>query len=62
LGDKDDGKVIDDLKKSGIDVITVDRIFKEYKDPMEKYKIEVDNHPTRLANERLAKYLLEYVK
>jgi hypothetical protein len=62
LGDKDDGKVIDDLKKSRIDVITVDQIFKEYKDPMEKYKIEVDNHPTKLANERLAKYLLEYIK
>lgn len=62
FGDKDDGKVIDDLKKSGIDVITVDQIFKEYKDPMEKYMIEVDNHPTKLANERLAKYLLEYIK
>ena len=62
LGDKDDGKVIDDLKKSGIDVITVDQIFKEYKDPMEKYMIEVDNHPTKLANERLAQYLLEYIK
>jgi len=62
FGDKDDGKVIDDLKKSAIDIITVDQIFKEYKDPMEKYMIEVDNHPTKLANERLAKYLLEYIK
>jgi hypothetical protein len=62
FGDKDDGKVIDDLKKGGIDVITVDQIFKEYKDPMEKYMIEVDNHPTKLANERLARYLLDYIK
>jgi hypothetical protein len=62
FGDKDDGKVIDDLKKGGIDVITVDQIFKEYKDPMEKYLIEVDNHPTKLANERLARYLLDYIK
>jgi hypothetical protein len=62
FGDRDDGKVINDLIKSGIEVIRADQIFKQYKDPMEKYMIAVDNHPTKLANERLAKYLLDYLK
>ena len=62
FGDKDDGKVIDDLKESGIEVISVDQVFKEYQDPKENYLIEADNHPTKLANERLAQYLLNYLK
>lgn len=60
LGDKDAGEVMAELKKTGIDVITVDEVFKEYGDPQQQYRIEMDNHPTRLANERLAKYLLEH--
>jgi hypothetical protein len=64
LGDKDSGKVIDELKNSGVNVITVDQIFKKYKDPMKNYiiDVEVEYHPTKLANERIAKYLLEYIK
>lgn len=59
---KEGGRVVNLLRKCGIEVITVDQVFKEYKDPFENYLIEGDYHPTKLANERIAKYLLEYVK
>jgi hypothetical protein len=59
LGDKDAKKVVTELKKGGINVIKVDQVFK---DPFVNYLIEGDYHPTKFANEQLAKYLLKYIK
>ncbi len=60
--DKDADKIINFLKNNGIDVITVNQICNKYNDDMKKYLIEYDNHPTKLANERIANYLLDYIK
>jgi len=62
LGDKDTDAVVRELERGGIDVITVDQIFKDYSDPPEKYRLEMDNHPTKLAAERLAKYLYQHIR
>ena len=62
INDKDSSHVINELKNNQINVITVDKIFMKYKDPPEKYRIEADYHPTRLAHERIARYLLEHIK
>lgn len=59
LGEKDSDYVINKLKENGINVIIVDHIFMRYKDAREKYTIPGDAHPTKLAYERIAKYLLE---
>jgi hypothetical protein len=61
LGDPDTNSIIVKLKENHIEVINVNQIFGKYKDPPEKYRIEIDNHPTKLAHERIAKYLLEYL-
>ena len=62
LGDKDTSAVVKELVKAGIEVISTDQIFKEYPEPPEKYRIEMDNHPTRLAAERIAKYLYQHIR
>jgi ABC-type xylose transport system substrate-binding protein len=62
LGDKDSNIVIARLKSAGIEVITVDQIFQEYKESPNIYMIAYDNHPTKLGNERIAHYLLSYLQ
>lgn len=57
LGDKDAPAVARELVQAGIDVVSVDDVLKEYPDPPEKYRIELDNHPSRLATARIAAYL-----
>jgi hypothetical protein len=57
LGDKDADAVSGELRKAGIEVISTEEIFKEYPDPPESYRIEMDNHPTKLAAARIADFL-----
>ena len=61
LGDKDANVVINSLENNGVEIITVDQIFKKYQDSPDNYQIPNDNHPTKLANERIAHYLLDYL-
>ena len=46
-----------ELRNAGIDVISTEEIFREYPEPPESYRIELDNHPTKLAAERIATFL-----
>jgi hypothetical protein len=62
LGDKDADRVASELQQAGVEVIPTDRIFSEYPDPPESYRIELDNHPTRLATGRIARYLHEHLR
>jgi hypothetical protein len=62
LGDKDTNAVVSELVKGGIEVLSTDQIFKEYPEPPEKYRIELDNHPTELAAERIAKFLYQHIR
>jgi hypothetical protein len=61
LGDKDASAVVSALQKGGIEVISTDQVFKEYPEPPEKYRIELDNHPTKLATERIARFLYQHI-
>ena len=49
------------LAENNIPFITTDMIFNKYDDPKEKYRLKLDNHPTELAYERIAQYLLSYL-
>ena len=60
--DKDADKVINSLKQNGIDVMIIDKICSKYNDHMKNYLIEVDHHPTKFANDRIAHYLMDYIK
>jgi hypothetical protein len=62
LGDKDAAAVESELQKAGIEVISTEKIFQGYSEPPEKYRIELDNHPTKLATERIAKFLYEHLR
>ena len=62
LGDKDASAVMSELRKAGIEVISTDDILKEYPEPPEKYRIEMDNHPTKLATERIATFLYQHLR
>ncbi len=62
MGDKDTNLVIAGLKNAGIEILTCEQIFQKYNDPREVYVIAHDNHPSRLANERIARYLLDNLK
>lgn len=57
LGDKDADAVAGELRKAGIDVLSTEEIFREYPETPESYRIELDNHPTKLAAERIADFL-----
>lgn len=62
LGDKDAAAVAGELQKAGIEVISTEEIFRGYPEPPEKYRIELDNHPTKLATERIARFLYEHLR
>ena len=60
--DKDYDYVLSELKRKNIKVITTEEIFRKYDDPEENYLIKNDGHPNKLANERMADYLLENIR
>lgn len=57
LGDPDAAEVTRELAGAGIEVITVDDIYRDYPDPPESYRIALDDHPTALAADRIAAHL-----
>ncbi len=59
--DKDADKVVKLLKNNNINVININNIL-NLEAQKRKYFIEVDNHPTKYANEIIAQYLLNNIK
>jgi hypothetical protein len=62
LGDKGADRVASELQQAGVEVISTDRIFSENPDPPESYHIEMDNHPTKLAAERIARCVQQRIR
>jgi hypothetical protein len=48
------------LKQQRIDVITIEDILSDYRDQRRRYHIDLENelHPTPLAHQRIAEFLL----
>ena len=58
--DPDYDYVLSELKRHNVKVITTEEIFSKYNDGEEKYHLRGEGHPSKLANERIADYLLKY--
>jgi len=58
--DPDHEYVLAELKRNKVKVITTQEIFSRYNDDEEKYYIKGEGHPNKLANDRIAEYLLKY--
>lgn len=59
--DPDYEYVFAELRRNNLKVITTQEIFSKYPEAEEKYYIKGDGHPNKLANERIAEYLLKYL-
>jgi hypothetical protein len=58
--DKDYDYVLSALKRNNVKLILVDDIFGKYKVFEEKYRINYDGHPTKLAHDKIVEYLVKY--
>jgi hypothetical protein len=60
-GDEDYATILSKLQESHIDVVTTDEIF-QGENLAEKYLIKNDDHPNKLANRKLAEFLLAKIR
>jgi len=60
-GDEDYDAILSKLQENHIDVVTTDEIF-QGENLAEKYLIKDDNHPNKLANRKLAEFLLAKIR
>lgn len=54
--------VTDGFKKLGINYILISDILSDYKEDSKKYTISGNGHPSALANEKIADYLIKYIE